>query len=126
MRKLREKALWKEAKRLASRPYEIEVVELDQEERKRFPQDICVTNPELPGCFSEGESWEEAQENLSEARELYIYTLLKAGEDVPTPRRTVELNSNILINFANLPPLFIEPILENKQRRSEFAAMKVR
>lgn len=94
MRKRQEEELWMEAKRLASRPYEIEVVELDQEDRKRFPDDICVTNPELPGCYSEGVTWEEAKNNLREARELYIFTLLKAGGEVPIPRRIVEHSSD--------------------------------
>lgn len=102
MNKRSEKELWEQAKLLASRPYAIEVIELDQEERERFPDDVCVTNPELPGCYSEGSTWEEAQENLQEARELYIFTLLKTGEPVPSPFRAVEImmGGNYIIDFA--------------------------
>ena len=32
-------------------------------------------SPELPGCFSQGNSYEEAVENIKEAAELYIETL---------------------------------------------------
>ena len=31
-----------------------------------------VTVPELPGCFAEGETFEEAQKNIGEAIELYL------------------------------------------------------
>jgi len=31
--------------------------------------------PELPGCQSEGDSWEEVKANIKEAVELYIDTL---------------------------------------------------
>jgi len=43
-------------------------------------------HPELPGCMSHGDTPEEAIKNLSEARKLYIKTLLKKGESVPLPR----------------------------------------
>lgn len=42
-------------------------------------------NPELYGCMSHGESIEEAKENLREARELYIETLLDDGGSIPIP-----------------------------------------
>jgi len=31
--------------------------------------------PELPGCQSEGDSWEEVKANIKEAVELYLDTL---------------------------------------------------
>ncbi len=33
--------------------------------------------PELPGCHSQGDSYEEARENIKEALELYIETMSK-------------------------------------------------
>jgi predicted RNase H-like HicB family nuclease len=33
--------------------------------------------PELPGCHSQGESYEEARENIKEALELYLETMSK-------------------------------------------------
>ena len=39
-----------------------------QEDDGRF----SVTVPALPGCFSEGETLEEAKENIQEAIELYL------------------------------------------------------
>jgi len=45
-----------------------------------------ASHPELPGCMSHGDTPEEAIDNLSEAKELYIKTLLKKGESIPLPR----------------------------------------
>lgn len=33
---------------------------------------FSVYVPELPGCFSQGETFEEAQKNIKEAIELYL------------------------------------------------------
>ena len=33
---------------------------------------FSVSIPALPGCFSEGESFEEAKKNIGEAIELYL------------------------------------------------------
>lgn len=132
MNDYQENELWQEAKRLASRPYAMEEIELDREEREKFPEDICVSNPELPGCYSEGSSWEEAQENLRQARELYIFTLLKNGEGVPAPHRTIEVvqNKNLIINFANPQAqhsgLIHELSIGPNQQRSEFRELTAR
>ena len=48
-----------------------------------------VEVPSLPGCFSQGETREEALENVKEAIALYIQDLLEAGEDVPEDRGTI-------------------------------------
>ncbi|MEK9131085.1 MAG: type II toxin-antitoxin system HicB family antitoxin [Patescibacteria group bacterium] len=50
-----------------------------------FEEDVevggyTVTIPELPGCISEGQTFEEAQRNIREAAELYL-------EDEPALRR---------------------------------------
>ncbi len=39
-----------------------------------------VEVPSLPGCFSQGETREEALENIKEAIALYIQDLQEAGE----------------------------------------------
>ncbi len=45
--------------------------------------------PSLPGCFSQGATVEEAQNNIVEAIELHISELQKAREHVPTERKPV-------------------------------------
>ncbi|MEK7620716.1 MAG: type II toxin-antitoxin system HicB family antitoxin [Patescibacteria group bacterium] len=41
---------------------------------------FTVTIPQLPGCISEGKTFEEAERNILEAAELYL-------EDVPAQQR---------------------------------------
>jgi predicted RNase H-like HicB family nuclease len=43
-----------------------------------------VEVPSLPGCFSQGETKEEALENIKEAIALHIEDIIAAGEEVPT------------------------------------------
>lgn len=43
-----------------------------------------VTIPSLPGCISEGDTFEKALENIQEAANLYLETMKKIKEEVPT------------------------------------------
>lgn len=43
-----------------------------------------VQCPALPGCYSEGETVEEAQANIREAIELVLEDMASRGEAVPT------------------------------------------
>jgi len=44
---------------------------------------FVVTCPALPGCISQGRTRAEASENIREAIEGYIKSLMKHGEPVP-------------------------------------------
>jgi predicted RNase H-like HicB family nuclease len=44
---------------------------------------FTVTVPSLPGCFSEGDTEQEALANIRDAIDLYIEDLIADGEDVP-------------------------------------------
>lgn len=44
-----------------------------------------VFHPDLDGCMAEGDSAQEALENLADARELWIETRLSGGYSVPEP-----------------------------------------
>lgn len=50
-----------------------------------------VVVPGLPGCFSAGDTYEEALANAREAIELHIEALLDAGETIP------KANTEVLI-----------------------------
>lgn len=39
--------------------------------------------PSLPGCYSQGDSIEEAMENIHDAMDAFIESLKKRGEDIP-------------------------------------------
>lgn len=42
-----------------------------------------VSVPALPGCHTQGETFEEAQHNVQDAIEGYLETLHDLGEDIP-------------------------------------------
>lgn len=44
-----------------------------------------ANHPDLPGCMAHGDTPEEALQNLNEARQLYIRTLVERGIEVPKP-----------------------------------------
>ncbi len=44
---------------------------------------IIAEVPSLPGCISQGKTRQEALENIQEAIELYIDSLIQDGEIVP-------------------------------------------
>jgi predicted RNase H-like HicB family nuclease len=46
-----------------------------------------VVVPDLPGCFSAGDSMEEAMANAAEAITAWIEATLDAGQDLPPPSR---------------------------------------
>lgn len=42
-----------------------------------------ATVPSLPGCISQGETWEETIANIREAIDLYLEVLAEDGQPVP-------------------------------------------
>ncbi len=51
---------------------------------------FSVSVPALPGCFTQGETMEEAMEMAKEAISLYVESLELDGEPVPDDSRTLE------------------------------------
>ena len=45
-----------------------------------------VVVPDLPGCFSAGDTFDEAMKNAKEAIELWLESVLDDGDDIPEPR----------------------------------------
>lgn len=56
--------------------------------------DYGVTVPDLPGCFSAGETLDEALQQVVEAIECHLEGLLLDGEPVPTPQSVEYHRSN--------------------------------
>lgn len=79
---------------------QFEVVFIAQEEGG-----YTVEVPDLPGCVSEGDSFEEAYENIKEAIELYLETLEERG--VPLPERNV---GRVIKMTINIPDIIKEPV----------------
>ncbi len=53
-----------------------------------------VTVPDVPGCFSAGETVDEALLNTSEAIECHLESLLMDGEEIPMPKTIEEYFEN--------------------------------
>lgn len=77
--------LYDHAEQLASRNYDM-VIERD--ELSNGEPVYLASNPELPGCMSQGATSEEAVKNLRDARITYIYSLLEDGLPVPETNDT--------------------------------------
>ena len=55
--------------------------------------DYGVTVPDLPGCFSSGETMDEALNEVVEAIECHLEGMLMDSEPIPTPK-TVEYHQS--------------------------------
>ncbi len=55
-----------------------------------------VTVPSLPGCISEGDTFEQARENIADAIKLYLEDLNADGEEIPAR------NSNIFVGQVSV------------------------
>jgi predicted RNase H-like HicB family nuclease len=55
------------------------------EQDNSLPDGPCVVAevPQLPGCFTQGDSFEEARENLIDAIEVWVVATLRQGGKVP-------------------------------------------
>ncbi len=51
---------------------------------------FAVWVPDLPGCASQGDNYEEAIGNIREAIGLYIDSLRADGQPIPEPRSLAE------------------------------------
>lgn len=81
-----------------NRHLEFEVVFTSQDEGG-----FTVEVPDLPGCISEADTLEEAEENIREAIELYLETLQERGIPLPnrTPLKFFKMNMVILPKQKN-------------------------
>ncbi|MEK7617762.1 MAG: type II toxin-antitoxin system HicB family antitoxin [Patescibacteria group bacterium] len=49
--------------------------------------------PQLPGCHTQGDTYEEALANINEATQAYLRSMIKTGEEIPNEKDiTVSLN----------------------------------
>ena len=64
-----------------------------------------VTVPSLPGCISEGDTFEEAKENITDAIKLYLEDLVAEGEEFPKKNlpvfiKEVQVNLDKIVTTA--------------------------
>ena len=55
-----------------------------------------VTVPDLPGCFSAGDTLTDALEQAREAIALHVEGLLSDGERVPAPSASVDADGGVV------------------------------
>jgi len=72
--------------------YEI-VIEREEDPRAGY----SVHCPDLPGCVSNGGTAAEAKRNMREAMELYVESLMAHGEEIPMPRKAVQVERVALL-----------------------------
>jgi len=88
------------AEKLARRPYIIKVLR----DQTTDDQPIYFArNPELEGCFGQGNTLIEAADDLLDARIDYILSLLEDGLPVPGPNRlsTTSASNVAMIKITN-------------------------
>ena len=65
---------WQKAERLAARQY---FTVIHREETEKGERYYVATHPDLPGCRADGQTPEEAKQELATARVDFIYFLLE-------------------------------------------------
>ena len=81
---------------------------------KGFPRDIAYSVfyeqapeggyvafvPALPGCHTQGETLEEAEQNVKQAVALYIESLLAHGEAIPEEGRSFQGRVTVPVSIS--------------------------
>ena len=73
----------KSPRRVALRKYVAEVLKNAVYEKGEVLDVVVGEAPDLPGCFTQAFSFEEARENLIDAIEVWIMAGLQSGEELP-------------------------------------------
>ena len=67
---------------------------------ERLPCNYGAYAPDLPGCVSTGDTWEEVREMIGDAIAFHIEGLIEDGEPLPTPR--LSISEAMAYHIANL------------------------
>ncbi len=75
--------------------------------------------PDLPGCVSYGDTFEEAQKEAAEALGLHIYGMEKDGEEIPLPSTNPEVDPETapgyLVSIVTVFPDIVKNELDNRR-----------
>lgn len=75
--------------------YEI-VIEREEDRKAGF----SVYCPDLPGCFSNGNSMAEPKKNMAEAVTLHLESLRELGKPIPKPKHRVTVEELTVLQAA--------------------------
>lgn len=84
-------------KRVSFQEYVKEVLKNAVYKKGRDVRCVVGIAPNLPGCITQGENFEEARENLIDAIDLWITSALRDGETLPT------VNGRVLVTSREHP-----------------------
>lgn len=76
--------------------YPFSVEEINEDGVKNYVLSI----PDLPGCWSEGASLEEARQKLVESKEVWILANLAEGNPIPEPEKEEEFSGKFLLRIS--------------------------
>lgn len=75
--------------------------------------------PDLPGCISYGNSFEEAQSEAADALGLHLYGMEKDGEEIPAPSQNPEVDPETapgyLVSLVTVFPDIVRNELDNRR-----------
>jgi len=76
-----------------------------------------VVVPDLPGCFSAGDTLDEAVEGAKEAAALWIDAALESGQPVPTPSSLEVARQNLdysgwILGLVEVDPALFDDTIE--------------
>ena len=57
---------------------------------QELPNNYCAYLPELPGCITAADTWEEIQEMVREAATLHLESILEDGDSIPVGAMSLE------------------------------------
>ena len=92
-------------------PYTIEVIRDVGEEYSGWVARIV----ELPGCMTQGDSFEELGEMIGEAMRLWIETALEDGQEIPEPRPAETYSGKFIVR---VPRSLHRELVEAAERES--------
>ncbi len=76
--------------------------------------------PDLPGCISYGENFEEAQKQAAEALGLHIYGMEKDGDEISAPSKTPQVDPETADGYIVEP---VTAIIECDEWDSDFTKL---
>lgn len=75
--------------------------------------------PDLPGCISFGNSYEEAQKEAADALGLHLYGMEKDNEEIPAPSKQPiidkETSAGYLVSLVTVFPDLVKNELDNRR-----------
>jgi predicted RNase H-like HicB family nuclease len=70
--------------------------------------------PDLPGCMSYGENFEEAQKQAIDALGLHLYGMEKDGDTIPVPSKTPQIDPKTAEDYLVSPVTVFPDLVRNE------------